>query len=198
MRKKINGNNEEILLADIRLGGLQQERAMSDLFRRYHAFIGMGQGRYRLSESQAMQAYSDTLLSFRRQVLTERFRGDSQIKTYLFKIFSNKCVDIIRKRPSKEVDGLDEARNIPNESDNVLRKIIIQEEMDKLMGEFKKLGETCQQILLLAEYLGYTSAEIAEKIGFKNAHSVTSKKHKCLQRLRGNLEMKHVKGSENV
>ncbi|MEM6806635.1 MAG: sigma-70 family RNA polymerase sigma factor [Bacteroidota bacterium] len=185
-------------MANIRKGGLHEERAMSELFKSFHVFVAMGQSRYKLNESQSLQAYSDSLLSFRRQVIQEKFRGESQIKTYLFKIFSNKCIDILRKRPSKEVEGLESAVEISNESDNVMKRIIIAEEMEALMKEFEKLGESCKQILLLAEYLGYTSAEIADKIGFKNAHSVISKKHKCLQRLRGNLKKKDVKGSENV
>lgn len=203
MRKKINGNNEQILIANIRSGGVNQERAMSELFKSYHAFVGMGQGRYRLSEDQSLQAFSDSLLSFRRQVLQENFRGESLIKTYLFRIFSNKCVDIIRKRPSKELETLEHARDVPVNSPDILRSLIVAEELEKLMHEFEKLGESCKQILLLAEYQGYTSAEIADKIGFKNAHTVNSKKHKCLQRLRGNLAKlkiakRNVKGSGNI
>lgn len=176
---------------------------MSDLFKSYHAFIGMGQGRFNLSEDQSLQAYSDTLLSFRRQVIQGNFRGDSKIKTYLFRIFSNKCVDIIRKLPSKELEALENAQQVAVSTPDILRKLIVAEELEELLREFEKLGETCKQILLLAEYQGYTSAEIADKIGFKNAHTVSSKKHKCLQRLKGNiaklkLAQGNVKGSENI
>lgn len=203
MRNKINGNNEQILIANIRSGGVDQERAMSDLFKSYYTFIGMGKGRFNLSEDQSLQAYSDTLLSFRRQVIQGKFRGDSKIKTYLFRIFSNKCVDIIRKLPSKELETLENVHQDPVAPQDILRSLIIAEDFKELLREFEKLGESCKQILLLAEYQGYTSAEIADKIGFKNAHTVNSKKHKCLQRLRGNLAklnlaQGNVKGSENI
>lgn len=50
----------------------------------------------------------------------------------------------------------------------ILRHLLSEEAFEDLLGKMKTLGETCLQILLDSEYWGYSSDEIAQRIGYRN------------------------------
>ncbi len=72
---------------------LPDEEAEEEIFSRYSYFIKDGQKRYSLSEQECFDAYADSILEMIKNVDTEVFGSRSSIKTYLYRIFSNKCVD---------------------------------------------------------------------------------------------------------
>ena len=176
---------DETVLADILAGGIKQERAIRQLYEKYFHLTIAGRKKYhQLSEDDLITAYNSAIISIRRHVLNQTFRGESTLWTYLNKIFFNKCIDIIRKVSSNREDTQTEIPDREDTSRSVIRQVTIKEDFNQMMNRLDQLGEPCKQIIMDSEYHGYNSEEIAERVGFGNAKSVNSKKYTCLQKLR--------------
>ena len=91
---------------------------------------------------------------------------------------------MIRKRSSNREELRETLPENWQESEEAFHKFSLREDFQHLMLQMDRLGEPCKQIILDAEYWGYSSEEIARRIGFANAKSVNSKKYTCLQKLR--------------
>lgn len=99
------------LIAGIRAGGAQRQLYENKLYKKYDYFIADGVRKHRLTEDDCFSAYSDAIMTVIENIVSSRFEGRSELKTYLYQIFSNKCVDAIRKRRLIEV-----ASTIPSRS----------------------------------------------------------------------------------
>lgn len=58
--------------------------------------------KHRLSEEEAFDAYSDSVLVAIGSISNETFKAESSLKSYLYKIFHNKCVDLFRKNSTNK------------------------------------------------------------------------------------------------
>lgn len=175
---------DQEIIRDIIAGGSPQEACMNYLFDHHRGLIGSALKRHQLSEEEALDAFSDTLLAFRKQVLGEKFRGESKISTYLYTIFSRRCVDYIRKRATNRLQPVIEYPDLKDESSNAERQLITQEAYQKLLGFMNQLGEVCQKILMYRYYWGYEDMEeIADLAGVKNANTAGSLRYRCMKQL---------------
>jgi RNA polymerase sigma-70 factor (ECF subfamily) len=175
---------EKKIIEGIRKGGIQQEKSIRQLYEAYFHLVHDGRRKYhQLSPDDLLEAYNESIISIRRQIVEGHFRGESSLWTFLNAIFFRKAVDIIRKSASNLIEAVDE---LPDEADvahNMLQKMALQEDYEDLLDKLDQLGSPCKEIILDSEYSGYNSEEIARRIGFSNAKSVNSKKYSCLQRL---------------
>lgn len=183
--------NDEHLTGEIRAGGSRQELAIKTLYEQCFHLARFGKSKYhQLDEDELLSAYNSAVIAVRNQILNGAFRGDSAIQTYLNRIFMNRCIDIIRAKSSNPVELVERLPDNADESQDLLARWAAEEQVELVKQKMLLLGNACQQILMYAEYLGYSSVEIAEAIGFKNANSVNSKKYACLQKLRELLGVK--------
>ena len=90
--------NDVQLIAGLQSVGFERKKAEDNLYLTYNYFINEGCKKYRLTEDDSFSAYSDAVFSVITAITGNRFEGRSSIKTYLFQIFSNKCVDLVRKK----------------------------------------------------------------------------------------------------
>lgn len=176
---------DEDLIAGILAGGRRQEAAIRQAYEQFFSIVHQGGRRHaRLSEEELLSAYHSAILAVRRQILHARFRGDASLKTYLNKIFFNKCIDILRKNSTVKEETVAELPGSMTVNPEALSNLIREEELELLLQLLEQLGQSCRQILLDSEYWGYSAEEIAQRIGFSSAASVTSKKYTCLQALK--------------
>jgi len=86
------------------LRGNYSERARHEkaLYQQYYYFIDEGCRKYNLNHDDSFSAYSDTILSAIQNIINNNFDGRSSLKTYLYQIFSNKCIDLIRKNTTNK------------------------------------------------------------------------------------------------
>ncbi len=173
------------LIEEILQGGPQQEQAIRHLYEQCFYMVRDGRSKYhQLDDDDLLSAYNNAIIAVRKQIRNHVFRGESAISTYLQKIFSNRSIDIIRRKTSNRIMPLEFIPDEPDESQDILSNWIREEQLALVREKLKQLGGVCEQILRMSEYLDYTAQQIAEAIGFSNANSVNSKKYSCLQKLR--------------
>jgi len=181
--------SDEAILKGIIGDGILQRTTENKLYEQYFYFIKDATFKHQLSEDEAASLYTDTILAFIENVKNHRFEGKSAIKTYLYQIFSNKCVDFIRKVATNKM-SVHDAQPIqdwllamPDESRNILQKLISDNEVNVLYERIKNLGEKCQQ-MVMAWGEGFSDNEIAKELGYQTANVAKVSRLRCMDKLR--------------
>lgn len=178
---------DSYLIGEIRAGGNRQEHGIRRLYEQFYYLSRQNRQKFnQLDESEVVTAYNSAIISLRKQLITGTFRGESTLSTYLTRIFTNKCIDLIRQNnPAKHrVASLESVSDMEDETPNALHLLVQSDQVERVRYYLQHMGDVCRQILLDSEYYGYSSEEIAQRIGFNSAASVNSKKYTCLQKLR--------------
>jgi RNA polymerase sigma-70 factor (ECF subfamily) len=159
--------SDEAILSGIVSDGILQRNTENKLYEQYFYFIKDATFKHKLSEDEAASLYTDSVLAFIENVRINRFQGNSAIKTYLYQIFSNKCVDFIRKTTTNKM-SVHEAEPIEDfvlmmadGSKNILQELISESEIKILKTKISQLGDKCQQ-MVVAWSLGYQTANVAK------------------------------------
>jgi len=166
-----------------------RRKGEDDLFNAYAYFIKEGIRKYRLPEEDAFDAYSDTILSAIEKISRGLFEGRSSLKTWLFQIFQNKCVDLLRKKTTNKssvhqtASITDMLFQLSDSSKTVIQQLVEKSDFDLLKQRLSELGNTCQELLHLSAD-GYSDREIAAKMEYKTADVVKTSRLRCLDRLR--------------
>lgn len=177
--------DDAYIIEAIKTGGPQQEQAIKQLYNQCFYMVRDGRKKFRqLDDNDLLTAYGNAIIAVRRQLMNGAFREESSLNTYLQKIFLNRSIDILRTKSSNKTVSAEYIPEVADESSDLLSGWVREEEISLVRAKLKQLGDVCQQILHLSEYLEYTSQQIAEKIGFSNANSVNSKKYSCLKKLK--------------
>ncbi|WP_247231709.1 RNA polymerase sigma factor [Telluribacter sp. SYSU D00476] len=170
-------------------GGAERRHCERQLYEKYAYLIREGTRKHNLSEHDSSIAYSDAVLTVIEHLVAERFQGRSELKTYLYQIFSNKCVDLIRRNTTNKAqvhrsEGLNDALNLlPDEARTVVQELVLQQDMDLLRHRLRSLGEKCQRILW-AWGEGYKDDEIATQLDYQSAAVAKTSRLRCLEKLR--------------
>lgn len=178
-----DGYSDQELIDGLTGPAIQAERFEYSLFRKYAYFIGSRPRKYALSEEDASDCYTEAFLAVVSQIKSKQFRGESSIKTYLSRIFRNKCVDQFRKNTTGKVSWIDEFPDLPDESKDVLRELYGQEAWLEVTESLSEIGQKCEELLLYSAK-GYSPVELAETFGFKTPRSASTQRYKCLEKLK--------------
>lgn len=177
------------IIEGIRTGGHQRRTFENHLYSKYAYLIRDGQRKHRLSEDDCSMAYSDTVLTVIEHLASGRFKGHSELKTYIHQIFSNKCVDLIRRNTTKKAqvhqpEQLTDALNLlPDEARSVIQEIMQEQDMDLLRHRLGEIGDKCHRILW-AWGEGYKDEEIAVQLDYQSAAVAKTSRRRCLDKLR--------------
>jgi len=177
------------IIQGIRTGGTTRRLHENQLYGKYTYFVGKGVRKHRLSEDDSSMAYSDAVLTVIEHIAADRFEGRSELKTYLFQIFNNKCVDLIRRNTTKkaqvhQADGLSDYLNmLPDDTRTAIQQLMHQQDALLLVQRLQELGEKCRQ-MLLAWGEGYKDDDMAQQMGYQSAAVVKTSRLRCMQKLR--------------
>jgi len=94
--------NDRSLIENLLKDGAERRKGEEELFKSYSYFIAEATRKYSISEDEAFDAYSDSVLIALEKIRNHSFEGRSSIKTWLFQIFHNKCVDLLRKKTTNK------------------------------------------------------------------------------------------------
>jgi RNA polymerase sigma factor (sigma-70 family) len=185
-------HDEEIIEGLVR-GGPQRPVFENELYSRYNYFINEGCRKYNISSDDSFSAYSDAVLSVIHNVLDNSFASRSSLKTYLFKIFNNKCIDFIRKKTTiKERVNVsavetDMLGQLPDNAKIIIEKLIDKQKMIAVKQFLGEIGEKCRQILLLFQD-GYSDKEIAEQLTYNSPSVAKVTRLRCLEKIRERMQ----------
>jgi len=141
--------------------------AYTELYARYNRRVFNTAYRILGEEASAEDALQETMLNVYRGL--SRFRGDSQISTWISRITVNVCLGILRKSRSRPTEELDEgiARDIPVEStpDNDPLEYAERAEIrSAIEGTFRRMTAKQAVVVRLHDMEGHTIEEIAELV----------------------------------
>lgn len=171
------------MIAAIKMGGRKRQEAAQTIFDAHQGLVYKGIQKYRIDEEAAADLYADAVVSLMRQVENDRFKGDSSLFTFLYTIFNNRCLNYLRDQKRQAVEWADELPDYPDFARNALQQLISSESLERLKGMMLKIGEKCQKLLWDSLYHGFTSEELAQRLGYKDAASVYTVKYRCMKKL---------------
>jgi len=181
--------DEREIIDSIQQNGAERKKGEERLFNRYSYFIQEGIYKYFLSEEDSFDLYSDTIISAIEKIAKGTFEGRSTLKTWLYQIFHNKYVDLLRKRTTNK-SSIHQTLSISDPLFQVAdsSKTIIQELMDKtdravLRQKLIEVGENCRKMLMFWAD-GYSDKEIAVAMEYKSSDVVKTTRLRCLEKLR--------------
>ena len=176
------------LINSLNKEGAEKIRAEERLFNSYSYFITEGIRKYALAREDAFDAYSDTILSGIEKISNGSYQGKAALKTWLFQIFHNKCVDLIRKKTTNKSSVYRTAEiglnfQIGDTVKSILQKLVDKTDYDLLKQKLDLLSEACRHILQRwAE--GFSDKKIASVLDYKTPEVVKTTRLRCLEKLR--------------
>ena len=183
------GSFDSRIIADVQKGGALRRKAEDDIFNSYSYYIQEGIKKYSIREDDSFDAYSDTILSVISSIADGRFEQRSSLKTFIYRIYHHKCVDLIRKNSTNK-ESVNRITQLPDAllqlADNaktIIQHIIERIDVDEMQQKLEKLGDACKSMLtLFAE--GYSDKQIAELMKYNSPDVAKTSRLRCLQKLR--------------
>jgi RNA polymerase sigma factor (sigma-70 family) len=169
--------------------GLEKRRGEEALFSRYSYFVREGMNKHGLSEEEAFNAYSDTVLAGIEKISNGTFQGRSSLKTYLYQIFHNKCVDLLRKNATNKnsmnrTESISERLlQISDKARSVIQILVEKADWNLLKEKLNQLGNDCRKMLMLWAD-SYSDKEIATAMEYKTSDVVKTSRLRCLEKLK--------------
>jgi RNA polymerase sigma-70 factor (ECF subfamily) len=183
------------IIDNLSAGAVVRRKTEGELFAKYAYFIQEGIKKYSLREEEAFDAYSDTLLAAIASITNGTFESRSSIKTYIYRVFNNKCVDIIRKKTTNkssvnrtmEITG--SLAHLSDTAKSIVQQLVEKSDLEDMKKRLATIGESCRSLLtMFAE--GYSDREIADEMNYKTPEVVKTSRLRCLQKLRQSYMMK--------
>jgi len=169
--------------------GISKRKSEELFFTSYSYFIKEGMHKYSLSEDEAFDAYSDSVLAALDKLNKGLFEGRSTLKTWLFQIFQNKCVDLVRKKTTNK-NSIHHTTSITemlfqlsDASKSIIQQLVERADRVLLKQRLNELGAKCRELLMLSAD-GYSDREIASELDYKSPDVVKTSRLRCLERLR--------------
>ncbi len=169
--------------------GTTRRKSEEQLFNRFAYFIKEGMHKQGLLQEQAFDVYADTVLSAIDKIRSGSFEGRSSLKTWIYQIFHNKCVDLLRKNTTikssihKTSSITDLLSQLSDSAKSIVQQLCDQTDAAVLRQKLSEVGENCRQMLLQWAD-GCSDKEIAEAMGYKTADVVKTSRLRCLEKLR--------------
>jgi RNA polymerase sigma-70 factor (ECF subfamily) len=181
--------DERDIIDSIGQNGAERKKGEERLFNRYAYFIKEAIHKYSLSDEDAFDLYSDTVISAIEKIASGSFQGRSSLKTWLYSIFHNKYVDFLRKRSTNKssihhtLSMSDLLMEISDHTKTIIQKLVDKTDHEILKQKLAQLGDSCRQMLMLWAD-GYSDKEIAGLMEYKTSDVVKTSRLRCLEKLK--------------
>lgn len=127
------------------------------LFRKACSMLG--------STYDAEDALQEALLTSFRAI--QKFRGESSIYTWLYRIVVNRCTDLIRKRSSEKIDFIDPISFDVEDSSNLEKNQELSEHADYLIKQIRSMESKFAELLLMRYFDELSYEEIGKLLDLK-------------------------------
>jgi len=142
-----------------------------------------------VSEEDGFDLYSDTILSAIEKIANGSFQGRSSLKTWLYSIFHNKYVDLLRKKTTNKssihqtLSISDMLLQVSDQSKTIVQRLVDKTDWEILRDRLVQVGENCRQMLMLWAD-GYSDKDIAGLMEYKTSDVVKTSRLRCLEKLK--------------
>jgi RNA polymerase sigma factor (sigma-70 family) len=180
---------DQKIIDNLRQAGAIKRKEEEQLFNLYSYFIQEGVRKYSIIEEESFDAYSDSLLAAIEKISSGSFEGRSSLKTWLFQIFQNKCVDLLRKKTTnknsihKTVSVSEMLYQLSDASKTIIEQLVEKADVDLLKKKLSEMGNKCRELLMLSAD-GYSDKELSLQLAYKSADVVKTSRLRCLEKLR--------------
>jgi RNA polymerase sigma-70 factor (ECF subfamily) len=164
----------------------------NDIYEEYRGLIYNYLWRITKNQMQAEDLTQETFIRVHRSLAT--FRGDSSLKTWLYRIASNVFIDHSRRVSTKQdrvTVAFEETIGVAGDWDDKETprpdQLVARSEMSACVQEhIKALPESYQTVLVMHDEEGLTTREIAEVLGCSEANAKI-RLHRARDKLRASL-----------
>ena len=183
------------IVAGLQADGSSRVSIENRFYEKYLYLIRTAMHKHRLDEADCTSAYDDAVLAVIDHISSGRFLGQSTLKTYLYQLFTNKCVDLIRKKTTNREQvnngvSIDDALlQLPDPARTVVQHLIMQGDAEQLHRHLHTIGDKCRQ-MLLAWGGGYSDEEIAQQMSYNTSSVAKTSRLRCLEILREAYKLK--------
>jgi len=181
--------DEREIIDSIAQNGAERKKGEERLFNRYAYFIKEAVYKYSVSEEDGFDLYSDTILSAIEKIANGSFQGRSSLKTWLYSIFHNKYVDLLRKKTTNKssihqtLSISDMLLQVSDQSKTIVQRLVDKTDWEILRDRLVQVGENCRQMLMLWAD-GYSDKDIAGLMEYKTSDVVKTSRLRCLEKLK--------------
>ena len=134
------------------------------------------------SKDDAADFIQETMVAFIDIVQQDKFRGDASIKSFLYSVIRNLWMSELRKRNSTDKRNriFEKAKDETEQA--AMAQLIKNENLAAIQKLFEKLGEKCEQLLLLVYYENLSMSDIGLRMpDYQNEQVLRNKKYKCMK-----------------
>lgn len=176
--------SEDKVISLLRNGDRETLRRLYESYR--NEFTGFA-GKFGVSATDSEDIYQDAIIVTYEKARSGQLESlDCSLKTYLFSVGKYMMLNhrrsqqrTLRAMRDYEYDEADY-----DLMEKVMNREPVSEYQQKLLENFKRLGETCRRMLDLFYRHGLTLDQIMETMGYDNKNVVKSQKSRCLKTLR--------------
>jgi RNA polymerase sigma factor (sigma-70 family) len=133
------------------------------------------------SDQDAEDIFQETIIVLLNKVRQPEFVLTASLKTYLFAISKNLWLKRLRNDKHYVVVADDQTLI---EIGDLLTEQEENTDKEKVVTWFKKITAHCQRILKAIFYLNEPMDNLMIKMGWKNKHTATNQKYKCIEQIR--------------
>jgi len=187
--KVIPPSDEHEIIFHLTSGGAGRRKGEELLFTYFAYFIKDAIYKYSLSYEEAFDLYSDTIIAGIEKIVKGSFQGQSSLKTWLYSIFHNKYVDLIRKKTTNKnsvhrvIEIPDVMMQISDEARTIIQDLIAKTDYEELRQKLLQIGTNCKELLLFWAD-GYSDKEIVDLMKYKTPDVVKTTRLRCLDKLK--------------
>lgn len=144
----------------------QEAEAYDEFVNRFKCTIYRIALRILKDQSAAEDAVQETLINVFRSI--GRFRGEAKISTWLNRIATNVCLEILRRGKKQKEDSFEELKNALEDSllhnESPFNAVYQQELGSRLRSLLGRVSEKQREIVRMHDLEGLTIKEIAESL----------------------------------
>ena len=185
------------LIAQLRSSPREFETTARFLFDKYKGYKFTAKKRYpSLTDEHIQDAYTDAFDALMKKVIDNSYDpSKSSLSTFFCQIFSNKCIDQLRKLTNNKNEWLNQLQelvpDLPATSVDLISELVNQDDFNKILKLMDTLKDPCKSLILDFDYWGFNPEEAAKRNGYKNGHSASQAKYRCLEALRKKIRGKN-------
>ncbi|MEM6628027.1 MAG: sigma-70 family RNA polymerase sigma factor [Bacteroidota bacterium] len=173
------------------------EQTTHFLYNKFKGFQFTAKKRYpSLSDEHIQDAYTDAFDALIKKVVAGSYDpSKSSMSTYFCQIFFNKCIDQLRKVTNNKNEWINQLQelvpDLPSASVDLISKLVSQDDFMNVLKVMDTLKDPCKSLILDFDYWGFSPEEAAKRNGYKNGHSASQAKYRCLEALRKKIRRKN-------